>query len=114
MALTKEELLSALRGEVRLLLHLISKVEVAKLDFRPTAKQRSTLELLQYLTIMGPIHTRAIIAGAFDMGAWRTAWSSGEALAKTLNLEQIKDAVGKQSKMFEELLGAMSSSAPST
>ena len=38
---------------MRILLHLASKVDAATLDYRPTAKQRTTLELLQYMVIMG-------------------------------------------------------------
>ena len=47
MVLTKDELIKALQNEVRILLHLASKVDLAKLDYRPTPKQRSLLELLQ-------------------------------------------------------------------
>ena len=60
MVLTKDELITALQGEVRIWLHLVSKVDAANLDYRPTPKQRSMLELLQYMTIVGPIHLRAI------------------------------------------------------
>jgi hypothetical protein len=38
--LTKDELRSSLENEVRILLHLISKVEPRMLDYRPTPKQR--------------------------------------------------------------------------
>jgi hypothetical protein len=108
MVLTKNELISALQGEVRLLLHLASKVDAAKLDYRPTPKQRSLLELLQYLTFMGPIHLRGVMAGVFDMDAWRSAWTAGEATAKAMNLEEAKDAIGKQAALFAELLGPCS------
>ena len=54
MVLTKEELINALQNEVRILLHLASKVEPAMLNYRPTATQRTVLELLQYIAIMGP------------------------------------------------------------
>jgi hypothetical protein len=105
MVLTKDELISSLKSEVRLLLHLASKADAAMLDYRPTAKQRSMLELLQYMTIMGPIHLRGVIASAFDLDAWRSAWTTGEAAAKAMNLDQIKDAIGRQSALFVELLG---------
>ncbi len=108
MVLTKDELIAALQSEIRVLLHLASKVDSPKLDYRPTAKQRSMLELLQYMTIMGPIHLRGVLAGAFDMNAWRSAWTTGEATAKAMNLEQVKDAIGKQSALFAELLGSCS------
>src|SRR5713226_6303952 len=108
MVLTKDELISSLKREVRLLLHLASKVDPAKLDYRPTPKQRSVLELLQYMTIMGPIHLHGVKAEAFDMDAWRTAWQTGEAAAKARNLEEVKDAIGQQSELFAELLGSCS------
>ena len=48
MVLTKSELIASLQNEVRILQHLASKIDRAKLDYRPTPKQRSTIELLQY------------------------------------------------------------------
>ena len=53
-ALTKEEVIAQLQKEVRILLHLASKIDRAQLDYRPTPKQRSTIELLRYLTTSGP------------------------------------------------------------
>lgn len=81
MVFTKDELITSLQNEVRTLLHLASQIDPAKLDYRPTPKQRSLLELLQYMTIMGPIHLRATLAGAFDVDAWRNIWQTGEAAA---------------------------------
>src|SRR5260221_234692 len=108
MVLTKDELITALQNEIRIWLHLVSKVDAATLDYRPTPKQRSMLELLQYMTIVGPIHVRAILAGAFDLNAWRSAWRTGEETAKTLNLESVRDLIGKQSALFAELVGSCS------
>ena len=108
MVLTKDELIAAIQHEVRVLLHLASKVDPAKLDYRPSARQRSTLEQLQYMVIMGPIHLRAIMADAFDMDAWRTAWRTGEATAKVMSLEEVKDAISRQPVLFAELLDSVS------
>jgi hypothetical protein len=66
MVLTKEELISSLRREVRILVHLAGKVDKSKLDYRPTPKQRSTLELLQYMAIMGPTQVAIIKSGALQ------------------------------------------------
>lgn len=110
MVLTKDELIAALQNEVRVLLHLASKVEPAMLDYRPTPKQRSMLELLQYLTIMGPIHLRGVLADTFDVDAWRAAWTAGDAAAKAMNLEEAKDAIGLHSALFADLLGPCSDS----
>jgi len=108
MVLTKDELISTLQNEVRLLLHLASKVDPAKLDYRPSAKQRTTLELLQYLVIMGPIHMRAAVGGVPDMKEWGQTWNTQEAIAKDLNLDQVKEAIAKQPALFEELLAPCS------
>src|SRR5688500_8118955 len=52
MVLTKSELIASLQNEVRILRHLAGKVDRARLDYRPTPKQRSTIELLKYLSMM--------------------------------------------------------------
>ena len=70
-ALTKDEVIAQLQKEVRILLHLASKIDRSQLDYRPTPKQRSTLELLRYLTAMGPILVRSIKTGAFDVERWQ-------------------------------------------
>jgi hypothetical protein len=56
MVVTKNELVASLKNEVRILLHLAGKIDKAKLDYRPTPRQRSILELVQYLAIMAPAH----------------------------------------------------------
>jgi hypothetical protein len=108
MVLTKDQLIAALQEEVRILLHLISKVDPAVLDYRPTPRQRSMIELLQYLTIMGPIHAGVIKTGVFDMASWRNTWREQEAIAGARNLEEVEDAISKQSALFAELLGSCS------
>ena len=53
-SITKEQLVASLQNEVRILLHLVSKIDRSQLNYRPTPGQRSTLELLRYLSIMEP------------------------------------------------------------
>lgn len=104
MVLTKQELIAALQNEVRILLHLASKVDRSKLDYRPTPKQRSTLELLQYLCTMGPMLLRAIKAGAFDAEAFQTA----RAEANAYNFDQVLAAIERQKGQYAELVGGFS------
>ena len=104
MVLTKEELIGSLQNEVRILLHLAGKIDRNKLDYRPSAKQRSTLELLQYLVVMGPILTRAAKAGKFDPAAFGAA----HAEAKAMNFDQVLGAIEKQRGIYAELLSPMS------
>src|SRR5216683_7373371 len=103
MVLTKEELITALRNEVRIMVHLAGKVDQSKLDYRPTPKQRSTLELLQYMAIMGPTQVAVIKTGAFDRAALSAAWSPAEAAAKAMNFDQAVSAIRKQSDDYVRL-----------
>jgi hypothetical protein len=73
MVLTKAELIASLQHEIRILVHLCSKVTPQMLDYRPTPKQRSLIELLRYLTVMGPVLVPSIKAGAFLQEAWQAA-----------------------------------------
>ena len=105
MVLTKEELIASLQNEVRILLHLASKIDRNKLDYRPTPKQRSTKELLQYLVVMGPMLVRAIKAGAFD----RTGMDGRrQQKPMPMNFDQILAAIEKQRGIYAELLAGFS------
>jgi len=104
MVLTKEELLAKLQHEVRILLHLTSKVEAKDLDYRPTPSQRSLIELLQYCTVFVPIHLRTIKAGVWDLEVWRNDWQTEEAAAKVRNLEELKAEISRQPELFSQIL----------
>ena len=73
MVLNKSELIASLQHEVRILLHLASKIDRATLDYRPSPKQRSTIELLKYLSVMGPALVEAAKAGGFDPAVFTAA-----------------------------------------
>lgn len=104
MVLTKPELIASLQDEVRILLHLVSKIDRAKLDYRPTPKQRSTMELLQYLTVMGPGLIGAAKAGTFDAAAWTVA----EEGAKKRDFDQTLAAIAAHKGAYAELLADLS------
>jgi len=104
MVLTKEELIGSLQNEVRILLHLAGKIDRNKLDYRPTPKQRTTLELLRYLVVMGPMLIRGVKAGAFDTAAW----SAAVAEANAMNFDQVLGAIEKQRGTYAELLSSFS------
>src|ERR1700730_4401116 len=96
MVLTREELIAALRNEVRILVHLAGKVDKSKLDYRPTATQRSTLELLQYMAIMGRTQVTLIKSGAFNRATLSAAWGPAEAAAKAMTFDEAVSAIQKQ------------------
>jgi hypothetical protein len=106
MVLTKEELIATLQNEVRILVHLAGKVDRSKIDYRPSEKQRSILELLQYMVIMGPNLVRAIKAGAFDGEAWGIAAAG----AKAMSFDQAVAAIQQQSAWYEQTLSTFADS----
>jgi hypothetical protein len=108
MVLSRDELIGALKSEVKILLHLASKIEPKDLDYRPSPKQRSLLELMQYLVIMGPIHARGVKKGVFNREEWGKDFNDSEIFAKTLNLDQVKEEIGKQPALFEDVIGSCS------
>jgi hypothetical protein len=104
MVLTREELVLSLQNEVRILLHLTAKIDRAQLDYRPTPTQRSTIELLRYLTVMGPRLIQFIHSGMFDHAAWETALAD----ASRLDFDQVLAAIQKQSAEYAELIAQFS------
>ena len=104
MVLTKAELLTSLQKEARILGHLADKVEPAMVDYRPTPKQRSSLELLRYMTIMGPQLVGAAKAGAFDGAAWGEASKAAEAR----DWSQTVAVIRKQGDEYARLLADVS------
>jgi hypothetical protein len=104
MVLTKEELIASLKHEVHILVHLARKLEPRMLDYRPGPKQRSAIELLQYMALMGPQIIKNVRAGGFDQGAWR----AGAAALETASFEKVMAILERQGDEYVELLGDLS------
>ena len=104
MVLTKSELITSLQHEVHILLHLATKVDRAKLDYRPTPKQRSTIELLKYLSMMGPTIIEYAKAETPDPNLWSNAAKEAEAR----NFDQTVAAIAAQKDAYARVLGSMS------
>jgi hypothetical protein len=104
MVLTRSELIAALQNEARILLHLTGKVDRAKLDYRPTPKQRSTIELLKYLSVMGPRWLQYVKSGTFDA----TAWTAAEQAAEARDFDQTVAAIAAHAETYATLLADVS------
>jgi hypothetical protein len=100
-ALTKDEVIAQLQKEVQILLHLARKIDRSQLDYRPTPKQRSTIEMLRYLLNMGPSLVRALKTG-FDVERWQ----ADAAAANAMSFDQLLAAIETQSAQYADLLGA--------
>jgi len=103
MVLTKSELLTALQNESRILMHLIGKIDRSAIDYRPSEKQRSTLDLLRYLSIMGPTLVRMANNQA-DVETWKAETEA----ANARNFDQTVAVIAEQKQTYETLLGGMS------
>lgn len=103
MVLSKAELIGSLQHEVNILVHLAGKVDARSQDYRPTPKQRSTIEWLRYLSVMGPALVTATKTGTFD-GA---AWGAANAKADAMNLEQVTAALSTLGDTFATEIGSI-------
>jgi len=106
MVLTKSELVSSLQHEVRILLHLASKIDRAMLDYRPTPKQRSTLELLKYLSYMGPMMVKLAL-GRVER-ADPNVWTAVRQAADARDFDETLAAIAAQTETYATLLADVS------
>lgn len=104
MVLTKAELVSSLQHEVRILVHLCGKVQPAMLDYRPTLKQRSTIELLRYLTAVGRGLVPSIRTGVQQAELWGTL----EKQAAAMDFDAVVKSLEALSPYYAEAVGAFS------
>lgn len=96
--LTKPEFLAALARESRILSHLASRLKPRHLAFRFTPPQRSTLELLQYLTINARASVEFYLNGSWDH------WDALEAGASRVTLKSFPAALRAQERAVARLL----------
>jgi hypothetical protein len=96
--LTKAQLLDAISDELRVCRHLARKLPQGGLDWRPTPGQRSTLELLRYLSTAGTDLTREMASGTWDV-----ARVTGRA-PQDLRAEDFDAAMERQDRDIRALL----------
>ena len=100
--LTKQEFVVGVLDEFRIINHLFTTIPPGAFEYRPSANQRSTTELLQYLSIMGLEIVRAIRNGSF------AAFGEAEQRAKALRPQEFPQAMERQAQQIQELLADMS------
>jgi hypothetical protein len=104
MILSKQDLLDALGHEIHIILHLAAKASAEQLSYRPSPRQKSTLDLLHYFSMVGPIHLRGALSNHFDMADWGRQWQEHEAAATVLGAEQTIAAIAGLPALFAEIL----------
>ena len=103
MVLTKSELLGLLQNEVHILQHLCTKIDAVSVNYRPTGNQRSTLELLKYLAVMGPVLVKSALGGTFD----QDSWVSRQAALADADLPAVVAALAAHAEEYNTMLAAV-------
>lgn len=104
MILTTAELVALLESDVRIFLHLVGKIPADAHDYRPTPTQRSTAELVKYVSMMGPTLAEMIRTGAFD----EAAWGAAEQAAAARSFDQAVAAIAGHPAIYARLLHTLS------
>jgi len=87
---TKDQLLASLKSETAIIKHLATCIPAGQLEYRASPAQRSTLELLQYLTMTAEASVRYGITGTWDSS------EAVEAASKTVTLATFAKAMDRQ------------------
>lgn len=102
MVLTKAELLAQLQNDARVVVHLAGKATPEMHDYRPTPSQRSLLELLRYISMMGPTLVALIRKGTFD----EADWGAADAASKSRTFDEAVAAIASHGQQYADLLAA--------
>ena len=99
--LTKDDILDAIHKEMDICLHLYGKLPEGSLDYRPTPNQRSTLELLRYVSVCGIAGARAMTEGNWD------GYQELEARSKDMAAEEFPAAMERQRQELDALFAGL-------
>jgi hypothetical protein len=99
--ITKEQYLQSLLKEIEIIKHLAGKVDASKLDYKPTEKQRSTLELMQYLGQSLKTAVTAYIAGD------QAKYIELSQAPNTVTFENFISKMDEQAAFVKEAVGAL-------
>ncbi len=100
--LTKNDLTDSILNECRIIVHLYGHIPEGGLDYRPTPGQRSTLELLQYLSYDLAASVEGMVKGNWDR------YPDVAEAAKSMAAEDFPKAMEKQMIYVKALLDSVS------
>ena len=98
--ITKDQYLASVDHEFNVIRHLVAKLKESELDYRPTAAQRSTRELIQYLAVIFQGVAECLTDG--DMGVFKRMAEE----SVTVTLENFNDRMEAQAKVFHDRISA--------
>jgi hypothetical protein len=95
---TKAAFLKSIAHEGKIIKHLVTQIPAGQADWRMTPPQRSTLELIRFLSFMPLASVEFAVTQAWDK------WEGHEAGAKDLQPAGFPKAMDKQIKAITKLL----------
>jgi hypothetical protein len=98
---TKENFLNTLSHEFAVIKHLAEKIPPQTQGYKPTEGQRTTLELIQYLSVVFGVATKAIVTG--DMSVFGTDMP----VSANTSLENFSEMMDKQNQLIQSLISPM-------
>ncbi len=96
--ITPQEFEASIKNEHRLIRHLYTLIDKDKLDYRFSAKQRTTLELLQYLSTLSAGFLRMVHEGKTD------SWMQIGERQKQVTYENFLQKLTEEEKEVDALL----------
>lgn len=100
--ITKQQFVDNIVFEVGVIKHLFDKIPEGGLEYKPTEKQRTTMELLQYLASTPATAIKVLKTG--DQALWAEATS----VSSAVTVENFKEMMDMQAKSISETLTSMS------
>lgn len=98
---TKENFLNTITHEFAVIKHLAEKIPPHTEGYKPTENQRTTLELLQYLSVVFGVATKAIVTG--DMAVFGTDMPA----AANTTSENFYEMMDRQETLMAELVSGL-------
>ncbi len=105
---TKATLIASVKAETKILKHLLTQIPAGGWDYRPSAPQRSTLELVRYLAIGAAGATDYAVTGTWD------GWEKLEAAAKEWQAADLPKALDRQLALVKKSLAKVTDRAMAT
>ena len=95
---TKEEYGESVIKEIKIIKHLGTKITPAMAEYRPTPSQRSTLELMQFISNVASGYLRGILDDNWD------AWDEYEKARGEVTIENFVERMDKEVVAVGDLL----------
>lgn len=100
--ITGKQLSDSMTRECDICVHLYEKLKPEAMGFRPTPEQRTTLELLQYLSVVGIAGIRSMAEGSWKIfGEYITR-------SKEMRAEDFLSAIARQKSEIEAFFASAS------